>query len=121
MLVLKDSPMAKQESVAPADLVGIPLLLSGRTEVRGELASWFGDEYGRIQVAATYNLILNAANMVQNGVGVALGFDLGNLSDALRFIPLSPKLESGTVLAWKKDQIFSPAVEQFHRHIKNVN
>ena len=121
VLGLKDSPMAEQESVAPADLVGIPLLLSGRTEVRGELASWFGDEFGRIQVAATYNLILNAANMVQNGVGVALGFDLGNLSDALRFIPLSPKLESGTVLAWKKDQIFSPAVEQFQRYIKNAN
>lgn len=113
--------MAEQESVAPADLVGVPLLLSGRAEVRGELASWFGDEYGRIQVAATYNLILNAANMVQNGVGMALGFDLGNLSDTLRFIPLSPELESGTVLAWKKDQIFSPAVEQFHRHIKNTN
>ena len=121
VLVLKDSPMAERESVAPADLVGVPLLMSGRAEVRGELASWFGDEYGRIQVAATYNLILNAANMVQNGVGVALGFDLGNLSDALRFIPLSPTLESGTVLAWKKDQIFSPAVEQFHRHIKNAN
>ena len=53
----------------------------------------------RIEVAATFNLILNAANMVKNGVGVALCFYLKNISDALKFVPLSPKLETGTVLA----------------------
>lgn len=121
ILTLKDSPLAEKENVTPLDLVGVPLLMSGRAEVRGELASWFGDEFSRIEVAATYNLILNAANMVKNGVGVAMGFDLENISDALRFVPLFPKLETGTVLAWKKDQIFSLAVEQFHQHIKNTD
>lgn len=116
-----DSPLAEQESVAPGDLVGLPLLMSGRERVQNELASWFGDEFSRIEVAATYNLILNAANMVKNGVGVALGFDLDNVSSTLRFVPLSPKLETGTVLAWKKDQVFSPAVEQFHQHVKNTD
>ena len=58
--------------------------------------------------------------MVKNGVGVALCFYLENISDALRFVPLSPKLETGTVLAWKKDQILSAAVAQFHQHIKNA-
>ena len=54
----------------------------------------------------------------RQGVGAALCFYLENISNALRFVPLSPKLETGTVLAWKKDQIFSPVVEQFHQHIK---
>ncbi len=101
--------------------MGVPLLLSGREQVRGELANWFGEDYGRIEVAATFNLILNAANMVKNGVGVALCFYLENISDALEFVPLSPKLETGTVLAWKKDKPLSPAVDQFYQHIENAD
>lgn len=54
-------------------------------------------------------------------VCAALCFDLGDLSDALTFVvPLSPTLETGTVLAWKKDQSCSPASEQFLALIKNA-
>lgn len=48
-----------------------------REMVKNELASWFGDCYDKIQIAATYNLIINAATMVRSGVGVALCFDFG--------------------------------------------
>lgn len=119
ILAPKDSPLAAKEAVTPQDLLGFPLILSGRELVRNELGSWFGDYYSHIEVAATYNLILNAANMVKNGVGIALGFYLENISDALQFVPLSPKLETGTVLAWKKDQAQSAVVEQFMAFIKN--
>lgn len=121
VLVPKNSALAEKETVTSQDLVGVPLLLTGREQVRGELANWFGEDYGRIEVAATFNLILNAANMVKNGVGVALCFYLENISDALKFVPLSPKLETGTVLAWKKDKPLSPAAEQFQQHIKNTD
>ena len=50
----------------------------------------------------------------------ALCYDFGNLSDALEFVPLSPKLETGTVLAWKKDQTCSPAADQFLDFLKNA-
>ena len=53
-------------------------------------------------------------------VGAALCYDFGNLSDALEFVPLSPKLETGTVLAWKKDQTCSPAADQFLDFLKNA-
>ena len=121
VLVPKNSALAEKETVTSQDLVGVPLLLTGREQVRGELANWFGEDYGRIEVAATFNLILNAANMVKNGVGVALCFYLENISDALKFVPLSPKLETGTVLAWKKDKPLSPAAEQFQQHTKNTD
>ena len=120
VLLPKEHPLAQKGSVTPKDLLGIPLLISGRETVRNELAGWFGDAYDKIEVAASYNLILNAANMVKNGVGVALCFDLDNISDALNFVPLSPKLETGTVLAWKKDQTYSPAADQFLSFIKNA-
>ena len=121
VLVPKNSALAEKETVTSQDLAGVPLLLTGREQVRGELANWFGEDYGRIEVAATFNLILNAANMVKNGVGVALCFYLENISDALKFVPLSPKLETGTVLAWKKDKPLSHAAEKFQQHIKNTD
>ncbi len=121
VLVPKEHPLAQKEGVSPQDLIGIPLLMSGREIVRNELAGWFGDAYEKIEVAATFNLILNAANMVKNGVGVALCFDLEHISDALTFVPFSPKLETGTLLAWKKDQTDSVAAKKFLQFVKNTN
>lgn len=120
VLVPKTSPLAEQEAVSPQDLLDVPLLFSGREKMIHELAGWFGDVYDQIEVAGTYNLILNAANMVENGVGAALCFSLGDLSERLRFVPLSPPLETGSVLVWKKDQFFSDAAAQFHQHIKHT-
>lgn len=120
VLVRTDSPLAELEAVTPQDLESVPLLVSGRESVQRELASWFGDSWDRLQIAATFNLILNAANMVCCGVGAALGFDLNLAFDGLRFLPLSPPMETGTVLVWKKDQALTPVVEAFHQHIKDV-
>ena len=120
VLLPKEHPLAQKEAVTPKDLTGVPLLISGRETVRNELVGWFGDAYEKIEVAATFNLILNATNMVKNGVGAALCYDFGSLFDALTFVPLFPKLETGTVLAWKKDQACSPAAEQFLGCIKNT-
>ena len=120
VLVRVDSPLAERDMVTPEDLEDLPLLFSGRESVQRELANWFGDRWERLRTAATFNLILNAANMVRCGVGVALGFDLDLAFDGLRFLPLSPAMETGTVLVWKKDQTLTPAAETFQHHIKNV-
>ena len=120
VLVRRDSPLAQLESVTPADLVGIPLIMSRRQQVRDELAAWFGEYYQQIEIAGTFNLILNAANMVLHGVGAALGFYIADISADLRSIPLSPELCTGTVLVWKKEQAYSRAAELFLREIRNV-
>ena len=120
VLVRADSPLAAMEAVTPQDLEDVPLLISGREIVQRELASWFGERWEKLQIAATFNLVLNAANMVRCGVGTALCFDLNTAFDDLRFLPLSPRMETGTVLVWKKDQILTLAVEAFHQHIKNA-
>ncbi len=120
VLVHRDASLAQQGLVTPEDLLGVPLLLPRREKVREELAAWFGDLYRQVEIAGTYNLILNTANMVKNRVGAALCFYHDNLSDELRFVPLSPPLETGTVLVWKKNQVFSPAAGQFLAGLKNV-
>lgn len=39
----------------------VPLLISGRESVQQELSSWFGKHWEKLQMAATFNLVLNAA------------------------------------------------------------
>ena len=120
VLVDQGHPLAGKKFITPEDLLGVPLLLPRRERVQQELSGWFGDQFDEIEVAATYNLILNAANMIRNGVGAALGFLIGNLTDELRFVPLSPPMETGSVLVWKKDQTFSPAAAEFLRSLRNT-
>ena len=121
ILVRKDSGLAAKESVNPKDLTGVPLIMVKRELVKNELASWFGDYYEGLQIAAVYNLILNAASMVECGVGVALCFDLGAaFYEDLCFIPLTPALETGSVLVWKKNQTLGAAISQFMDYLKNA-
>ena len=121
ILARKDSELAAKESINPKDLTGVPLIMVKRELVKNELASWFGDYYEGLQIAATYNLILNAASMVERGVGVALCFDLGAaFYEDLCFIPLTPTLETGSVLVWKKNQTLGAATSQFMRLLKNA-
>ena len=121
ILIRKDAELARKETVCPKDLIGMPLLMVKREQVKNELASWFGDYYEKMQVAATYNLIVNAAAMVKTGIGAALCFDFGmQFYDDLCFVPLTPRLETGSVLVWKKNQMMGAAVKQFINHIRNT-
>ena len=121
ILVRKDSELAAKESINPKDLTNVPLIMVKRELVKNELASWFGDYYEELQITATYNLILNAASMVERGVGVVLCFDLGaTFYEDLCFIPLAPTLETGSVLVWKKNQTLGAATSQFMRYLRNA-
>ena len=120
VLVREDSPLARKASVSPEDLLDIPLIMSRREPVKNQLASWFGTVFDQMEIAATYNLIVNAAFMVEQGLGVALCFDLGAVFENLRFVPLWPRMETGSVLVWKKNQALSSAQAQFIRHIRNA-
>lgn len=118
VLVRKDFPLARMESVQPEDLLAYPLLVTWREQVNERIAAWFGESFSQVKIAARYNLFINAAIMVKHHVGVALCLDLGTaLYPSLQMVPLSPALESGAVLAWKKNQTRSRAVEQFIAHI----
>lgn len=120
VLVNPDSPLYVKVSVSPADLSGIPLIMVQRNSVKNELANWFGDIYEQLDVAATYNLILNAASMVKEGVGTAVCFDFGMTYGELRFIPFTPQLETGSVLVWKKNQAHADTLRLFLQFVKNA-
>lgn len=120
VLVRMDSPLAEKAFVTSEDLREVPLLMVRRELVRNELANWFGDAYEQLEIAATYNLIVNAAYMVERGLGAALCFDLGTVFENLRFVPFAPRMETGSVLVWKKNQTLSAAQSLFIQHIRNA-
>ena len=121
VLVPSDCDLTKQEYVTPAQLRDYPLLSTHRSIVQNEIANWFGEDYEKLNIICTYNLIYNAAIMVENGIGYALCFEklidtLGN--PKISFVPFYPKMQTGTVLVWKKHQIFSPATARFIEKLK---
>lgn len=127
VIMRKDSPLAAKPFVQKEDLRTVPLLCSRQAILSqrhgNAFASWFGSEFEKLNIVCTYNLIYNAAIMVEEGIGYAVTLDnLANTSanSALCFRPLSPKLESGLNMVWKKYQVFSPAAEIFLQRLQEA-
>lgn len=116
VLLRKDYPLADKQKIQPSDLIREPLLVSNQNMVNNMLSAWIGQNMDSLNIVATYNLIFNAALMVEEGVGLALCLDdLVNTSaeSNLCFKRLEPSLPVTVNLAWKKNQIFSKASEVF--------
>ncbi|MDN7242406.1 LysR family transcriptional regulator [Planococcus sp. N028] len=122
VLMRKDSPLAHKQFIQPEDLIDKPLLISRQTAVSNELTGWFGQNIEDLHIVATYNLIYNAALMVEENIGYALCLDkLINTSgnSNLCFKPITPKLEANLNMIWKKHQVFSNAANQFLKQLRN--
>ena len=124
LVMRKDSPLAEKTAITLRDLRSLPLICSRinirQSAVKNAYAEWFGKSFEKLNIVATYNLIYNAALLVEAGIGYALGLDglidaVGNR--ALCFRPLEPKLESGLNIVWKKYQVFSKAAELFREQL----
>lgn len=123
LLIPSGHPLCGKDCVSPADLEGIPLLTSRQTLAFGGLSGWLGKPMEELSIVGTYNLVFNAAVMVEQGMGCALTLD--HLVSAMEvrglcFRPLSPALDVGLNLVWKKYQLFSPAAEAFLRKVQQA-
>ncbi|MFC7686683.1 LysR family transcriptional regulator [Ureibacillus sp. GCM10028918] len=122
VLMRKDSPLAKKEFIQPTDLIDKPLLISRQTTVDNEMTGWFGQDVKSLNIAGTYNLLYNAAIMVEEDLGYALCLDkLINTSgnSNLCFKPLNPRLKANLNIIWKKHQVFSHAAIKFLEQIRD--
>ncbi len=125
VVMRKDSPLAEKEGIQKGDLLGVPLIFSRQAitpnQNAGEFAKWFGKDFSKLDIVTTFNLVYNAAVMVDAGIGYAVTLDkLVNTAEysSLCFRPLEPRLESGLDIVWKKYQVFSPAAELFLERLK---
>lgn len=114
-------PLAKREHVTAKDLADIPVIMPSRQKVHNEVASWFGDYYEKLKITVVSNLSTNAALLVQAGIGYALIVE-GALPflerSRVSMVPLYPELTATSILAWKRQQPFSPAVMCFLKFLK---
>lgn len=127
VLMRKDCPLAKKKFIQKEDLIDLPLICSrqviSENRSSNSFAEWFGKDYDKLNIVTTYNLVYNAAIMVEEGVGCAVTLDkLANTSQSSRlcFRPLNPRLESGLNVIWKKYQVFSPAAQLFLNGLKET-
>jgi len=128
LLMRKDSPLASRDTIRPEDLIDLPLIISRNENSRRAMSKWAGQNIETLNIVATFNLILNAALLVEEGVGYAYCLEkLIQISEDhnLCFKPFRPKLEVDMFLVWKKHQIFSKAstkfLERLARFINKVN
>lgn len=126
VVMRKDCPLAEKESICKDDLLDLPLICShqaiSQERSRNEFADWFGSDFDKLDIVTTFNLFYNAAIMVGAGIGYAITIDkLANTSEEsnLCFRPLSPRLEAGLNIIWKKYPVFSAAAEQFLKRLQN--
>lgn len=124
VLMRRDSPLAEKTAITAEDLWDKPLIVSQQGDGNNALAKWMQREIPELEIVATYNLLFNASLMVEEGLGYAIGLDKiintsGNSN--LCFRPLSPKMEDGMSIVWKKYQMFSKACEKFMIKLKEMH
>lgn len=116
VLMRRDAPLAEKETICAEDLWGQPLIIS-RQEFQGSAVQKFlGKSRDELNIVATYNLSYNGSLMIEAGMGYGICLDkIINTSEEsnLCFRPLTPKLEAGLHITWKKYQVFSKAAQKF--------
>lgn len=116
--VSEQSELSKLDQLRPQDLAHTPLILTQREMLQNEITNWFGSYADHLDIAASGNLNYNLAVMAQCGMGVVLNLNRACEYKGLKFISLNPKLETNTILVWKKAQAFSPATTAFIEYFK---
>ncbi|MFG6358616.1 MAG: LysR family transcriptional regulator [Acetatifactor sp.] len=127
VVMRRDSPLAEKERILCRDLEGLPLICSRQSIQAMEgntFVKWFDGKLEQMNIIATFSLVYNAALMVQQGLGYMITVDnLVNtaVNPDLCFRPLSPELEAGLAIVWKKYQYFSSAADLFLERLRKLD
>lgn len=114
ILMHKDSPLADKKAIDPSDLEGLPMIASRELADAPLLREWTNGV--PINIIATFNLITNAALLINASGGYA--FTLKKLTfssedNNLVFKPLSPTITSSVYLIWRKYVPLSQSAQVF--------
>lgn len=120
ILMPENDPLTQKDVITPADLGSLPLIVSWRIGER-EAKAWFGGNTEHLNVFCTYDMIDNAALLVERRLGYAFVIE-GALRQfpGLTFRPLFPEISNTSVLVWKKYQPSSQAVQKFIELARNA-
>lgn len=124
VLARRDDPLAEKEYVTAEDVRKLPLLVSSESG-QNAIKEWLNtSEEEPLNIVSTYNLLNNAALMVEEGVGYAITLDkiiYAGPDSNLIFLPLEPVHKAPLHLIWKKYQIMSRPAECFLNHMQELS
>lgn len=116
VMMRRDSPLAEKREITAGDLIDKPLIISRQAFQNADFQDFFPCGRETLNIVATYNLLFNAALMVEAGMGYAVCLDkLASTMETsgLCFRPLAGSRGAGLNIAWKKYQVFSKAAQKF--------
>ena len=121
LLLRKDHELAGKETITVEEIRPYPLIMPGREKAKNEVLHWMQCEERHLDIPAYYNLLSNAALLVEAGMGCAVCLD-GALSihadPDLCFRQLLPEHTTRSVILWKKNHLFSQAASLFVQTIQ---
>ena len=88
--------------------------------MREEYPAWFGNNFEKFNVVATYNLLYNAAIMVREGLGYAISIDKLINDAELCFRPLEPEFKSNLQFIRRKDRLLTPQAQILLDEMENL-
>ena len=121
LLLRKDHELAEKETITVEEIRPYPLIMPGREKAKNEVLHWMHCEERHLDIPAYYNLLSNAALLVETGMGCAVCLD-GALSihadPDLCFRQLLPEHTTRSVILWKKNHLFSRVASLFVQTIQ---
>lgn len=87
------------------------------------LANWFGKDFGKLHIAFTSNLGTNAGVMALHGLGYPISIEGAARywrNDLVVQKRLFPELKTSTVIAWRRNIPYSPAVSRFIEELNQI-
>ena len=123
VLMREDSPLAEKSVICAEDLWDKPLIISHQTSDSSDVLTWLKRNVSKLNIVMTYHLLYSASHFVKKGFGYAIALDgiINTTGESeLCFRPLSPTLEAGLCIVWKRYQVFSKASKVFLCQLKNM-
>lgn len=118
VFVSEESELSGYRSVTPSELRHYPLIFTQRSMVRKEILNWFGADAEELNIIASGNLPFNLAALAQRSGAAFVSLNKSCAYEKMVYVPLFPKLESQTALAWKRNQIMAPLLQTFLDYAK---
>lgn len=110
-----EGEMSDRSSITIEELSTRPLSLPQRDHLYSEVLNWFKDK-DEINILAKHALLSNTIYLVKSGMlsAVTLEGAIGYKGiDGIKFIPIAPEIKTSSILAWKKNKLWSSATSYF--------
>ncbi|MBR1663113.1 MAG: LysR family transcriptional regulator [Ruminococcus sp.] len=116
VLMRRDSPLAKKDTITLSDLKHQPVIIPRQPNHNLMFLDTLGIDEQKVRVATQYNLVYNGSVMASEGMGYCICIDrlINTSGDSnMCFKPFSPAIETVCSFIWKRNAVFSKAAEKF--------